>query len=87
MTRNTPDLHTLLAALAYLMTRHTVRNSVDTATGIVHHLEMLLAHPEVQTSSVAQCAYRGLLHEWRNILGRHGLHPAEGKTANTALRH
>lgn len=87
MNRKTPDLHTLLAASSYLMTRHTLRGCADTAAGVVHHLEMLLAHPEVQASTVAQCAYRGLLREWRGILTRHRSYPADNETANTVVRH
>lgn len=87
MNPKTPDLHTLLAASSYLMTRYTLRGCADTAAGVVHHLEMLLAHPEVQTSSVAQCAYCGLLREWRAILNRHRGRPAVNETPNTLVRH
>lgn len=75
----TPDLHTLLAATTYLMTRYSLQrgtenlscSSMSAAEGIKHHLEMLLAHPDVQASPTARSAYQGLLWEWSGILARH----------------
>ncbi len=75
----TPDLHTLLAATTYLMTRYGLQRGTDNLTcgsmsaaeGIKHHLEMLLAHPEVQASATARSAYQGLLCEWCGILAQH----------------
>lgn len=75
----TPDLHTLLAATTYLMTRYGLQRgtenltcaSMSAAEGIKQHLEMLLAHPDIQASPTARSAYQGLLWEWSGILARH----------------
>lgn len=78
MNEKPQDLYTLLAASSYLMTRYSLRCSGDTAQGVVHHLKMLLAHPEIQSSASARAAYHGLLHDWQQILIRHTRpHPLE----------
>ena len=78
MNEKPQDLHILIAASSYLMTRYSLRGSGDTAQGVVHHLKMLLEHPEVQSSASAKIAYRGMLHDWEQILIRHTRpHPFE----------
>ena len=68
MNEKSQDLYILLAASSYLMTRYSQHCSGDAAQGVVHHLKMLLAHPEIQSSTSAKIAYRGLLHDWQQIL-------------------
>ena len=65
------DLPTLLAALAFLMTRYGLYGSVEVAQGITNHLEMLLANAEVQQSPAARNTYELLLTQWRGIVHRH----------------
>lgn len=69
-----PDIHALMTASSYLMTRYTVCASRDMAQGVVDHLKMLLAHSEIQSSSSSVETYSGLLHEWVRILMRHQNH-------------
>ena len=80
--RTTPtDLNTLLAAVGFLMTRYVQCRSPETARGVVHQLEMLLAHPQLMASPAALHTYQALLLRWRTILSRH-----ETATAGERLR-
>lgn len=74
MTEKAPELYTLLSAASYLMTRYTLRSTTETAQGVVHHLKLVLDHPEIQASAVTRFTYSSLLHDWENILGRHIRH-------------
>lgn len=72
----TPDLHTLLAATAYLMTRHSLqqrqgRDAAQTAEAVKQHLEMLLCHPDILASTTACNSYQALLWEWGKIAAHH----------------
>lgn len=73
------DLHNLLTTMTYLMTRYSLQRGTENLTcgsmvaaeGIKQHLELLLAHPDVQTSPSARSAYQGLLCEWCSIVAQH----------------
>ncbi len=71
MKTTPPELHMLLAATAYLMTRYSLHASVSVAQSVAHHLEMLLTHPATQVSPAARSACQGLLLQWREIAARH----------------
>ena len=71
MSTASSELDTLLASVGYLMTRYVLSPSSDVARGVVHQLEMLVAHSQVMTSPVARRTYRSLLQQWRTILERH----------------
>lgn len=82
-----PKLDTLQAGLAYLMTRYSNIVSLRLqlcpaccAVAIVDHLEALLRHPEVQSSSVLSATYSGLVEDWE-VLTEHqeSNHPAVKK--------
>jgi hypothetical protein len=62
-----PDLGILQIALSYLTTRYAIRACPGIAHGVVHHLEHLLAHPEVVASRVMSGAYQRLLDQWLQI--------------------
>lgn len=70
MKSTSPDLSMLLAATGYLMTHYSLRSSEPAAHGVVHHLEMLLAHPQVIESPRLREAYQGLLKQWQEIATR-----------------
>ncbi|BCO31442.1 hypothetical protein TspCOW1_15450 [Thiohalobacter sp. COW1] len=59
-----PRRDLLEAVLLYLMTRHTLQPSPGLARGVVHHLRLLLAHPDLQHTPVDRSAYETLLRDW-----------------------
>ena len=62
-----PDVALIQTALCYLMTRYTLRPCSGLNFTIVHHLQMLLAHPDMAGRPERRKVYYGLLEHWRNI--------------------
>jgi hypothetical protein len=63
------DLTLLQAATTTLMTRFYTQGYPDIASAVVHHLETLLRHSNIQASLVAREVYGDLLTQWRAVLG------------------
>ena len=59
-----PQRDVLEAALMYLMTRYSRKPCPGLARGIMHHLQLLLAHPDLADSPVDRSAYETLLNDW-----------------------
>lgn len=59
-----PHRDVLEAALMYLMTRYSRKPCPGLARGILHHLQLLLAHPDLADSPVDRSAYESLLRDW-----------------------
>ncbi|MAT65674.1 MAG: hypothetical protein CMN57_08515 [Gammaproteobacteria bacterium] len=59
-----PRRDLLEVVLLYLMTRHTLKPSPGLAQGVVHHLRLLLAHPDLRHTPVDRSAYETLLKDW-----------------------
>lgn len=59
-----PHRDVLEAALMYLMTRYTLKPCTGLARGVVHHLHLLLSHPDLEASPVDRSAYESLLRDW-----------------------
>ncbi|WP_298612299.1 hypothetical protein [uncultured Thiothrix sp.] len=78
-TKQTPELHTLLAATSYLLTRYAIQQTqglltcrtFSLAQAIHQHLTMVLQHPELTNASEAERAYQGLYQQWQAILFEH----------------
>lgn len=74
-----PELHTLLAATSYLLTRYAVQQTQGVLTcrtfslaqAIHQHLMLVLQHPELANSSEAEQAYQGIYQQWQSILFEH----------------
>ena len=64
---NLLDVAVIQTALCYLMTRYALRPCSGLVFTIVHHLQMLLAHPDVVRVRERKDVYRELLQHWRNI--------------------
>ncbi|KAB2922091.1 MAG: hypothetical protein F9K25_19665 [Candidatus Contendobacter sp.] len=62
-----PDVALIQTALCYLMTRYTLRPCSGLNFTIVHHLQMLLAHPDMARRPERGKVYRELLQHWRSI--------------------
>ncbi|BAZ93521.1 hypothetical protein TspCOW1_15400 [Thiohalobacter sp. COW1] len=71
VTAEHPHRDVLEAALMYLMTRYTQKPCPGLARGIMHHLQMLLAHPDLADSPVDRSAYESLLNDWGLIAFEH----------------
>lgn len=56
-----PDAALIQTALCYLMTRYTLRPCSGLIFTIVHHLQMLLAHPDVA------CLPERRIQHWKSI--------------------
>ncbi|MDG4597719.1 MAG: hypothetical protein P9F75_18875 [Candidatus Contendobacter sp.] len=63
-----PDVALIQTALCYLMTRYTLRPCSGLNFTIVHHLQMLLAHPDVARLPERRKIHRELLQQWRSIV-------------------
>ena len=78
-SENNTDVHTTLAATAYLLTRYALLRGTDeltcqtltTAKSIHQHFSILLEQPEVQLSNAAHDSYSSLLQDWETIIVRH----------------
>ncbi|ADE13920.1 hypothetical protein Nhal_0740 [Nitrosococcus halophilus Nc 4] len=57
----------LEATVCYLMTRFMTHPCSQTARAIVHHLQLLAEHPEVQDEAESDKVYGKLLEEWQVI--------------------
>lgn len=62
------DLTLLQVATTTLMTRFYAQGCPGIASAVVHHLETLLNHPDIQASLVASEDYGSLLTQWRTVL-------------------
>ena len=62
-----PDAALIQTALCYLMTRYTLRPCSGLIFTIVHHLQMLLAHPDMARLPERRKIHRELLQQWRSI--------------------
>lgn len=60
-----PDV--IQAALHYLMTRYHQKPGRGLALAVVHHLEMLVDHPEFSPNEVGNDVYAKLLQTWTTI--------------------
>lgn len=65
-----PETGLIQTALCYLMTRYTLRPCFGLVCTIVHHLQMLLAHPDVAGLPERRKVYCGLLQDWQRIADR-----------------
>ncbi len=61
------DLSTLQITLSYLMTRYARTGSPQVAGAVIHHLSMILAHPNTPADSNLAETYRALLRQWREL--------------------
>lgn len=63
-----PDVAVIQTALCYLMTRYALRPCSGLVFTIAHHLQMLLAHPDVtRLPEERKKIHRELLQHWRSI--------------------
>lgn len=62
-----PETGLIQTALCYLMTRYTLRPCTGLIFTIVHHLQMLLAHPDMAGLPERRKIYYGLLQHWKHI--------------------
>ncbi len=67
----------LQSALAYLMSRHTMITTMQlqgcaacSALSVSQHLEMLIQHPELE-SSILRGTYNSLLPDWQGLAQHH----------------
>ena len=58
-----PDV--LVATLGFLMARYEKLPSRATAETVVQVMEVLLAHPDFETSVDERSAYKSILKQWR----------------------
>jgi hypothetical protein len=65
-----PDPALIQTALCSLMTRHTVRPCLGLVYTILHHLQMLLAHPDMVNLPEQRNVYDQLLQQWQHIAQR-----------------
>ncbi len=65
-----PDPALIQTALCYLMTRHTVRPCLGLVYTIMHHLQMLLAHPDMAGLPERRKVHDQLLQQWKHIAER-----------------
>ncbi len=79
MKPTSSDINMLLAATGYLMTHYSLCSNEKTAHGVVHHLEMILAHPRILDSPRTHKVYQGLLGQWHEIVTRHQCIDKPGK--------
>jgi hypothetical protein len=63
-----PDTEVLQATLHYLMTRYSEKPNRGIAMAVLHHLEMLIGHPEFRSDETGYQVYRKLLKTWTNIV-------------------
>ena len=61
------DATLIQTALCYLMTRYTLRPCFGLVCTIVHHLQMLLAHPDMACLPERSKTYYELLQHWKTI--------------------
>ncbi|MGF1615879.1 MAG: hypothetical protein ACFCVA_18775 [Gammaproteobacteria bacterium] len=62
------DSALIQAALCYLMTRHALRPCPGLVYMILHHLQMLLAHPDMVSLPERRNVYDQLLQHWKHIV-------------------
>jgi cob(I)alamin adenosyltransferase len=62
-----PDPALIQTALCSLMTRHTVRPCLGLVYTILHHLQMLLAHPDLAGWPELRKIHCDLLRHWRGV--------------------
>ncbi|MDS4028691.1 MAG: hypothetical protein RKO66_01265 [Candidatus Contendobacter sp.] len=62
-----PDAALIQTALCYLMTRYTLRPYSGLIFTIMHHLQMLLADPDVACLPERRKIHRKLLQHWKSI--------------------
>ena len=65
-----PEPALIQTALCYLMTRHTLRPCPGLVYTILHHLQMLLAHPDMVNLPERRNVYDQLLQQWQHIAKR-----------------
>lgn len=68
-----PDILILRDATCYLMTYYAKRPRYCAAQGVVHHLKMLISHPDFGKYSKGFDTYQELLRQWQEIVQRHEL--------------
>lgn len=62
-----PEAGLIQVALCHLMTRYALKPCMGLLFTIIHHLQMLLAHPDIAGLPERQKAYYGLLQDWNRI--------------------
>lgn len=83
-----PDTALIQTALCYLTTRYTVRPCSGLAHMIVHHLQMLLAHPDMAGLPEREKIHRKLLQHWRHVADEHWRpSPYPGTAAQRGVMH
>lgn len=66
-----PEMAVIQTALCYLMTRYAARPCAGLIITIVHHLRMLLTHPDTMVLSEEQRKiYRDMLQQWQSMAER-----------------
>ena len=82
-----PHRDVLEAALMYLMTRYTLKPCAGLARGVVHHLHLLLSHPDLEASPVDRSAYESLLRDWGLIAFEASSSLQTTPRENTGMQH
>lgn len=82
-----PEVAVIQTALCYLMTRYATRPCAGLIITIVHHLRMLLAHPDTMVLSEEQRKiYREMLQQWQSVAERQQVaHPHRTRTQPVVL--
>jgi len=62
-----PELSMLQSSLSYLMTRYARTGSTQVASAVIHHLSMILEHPDLSLYSGGNEIYRAMLLQWRDL--------------------
>lgn len=61
-----PDLPTLHSALSYLMTRYARTGSEEVIDAVIHHLAMIIEHPEMRRCASLE-VYSAILKQWQDL--------------------
>lgn len=85
------SIETMQSDLAYLMTRYSMTSGLKlkrcpscAALAVVHHLQLLLEHPGVASSSTLNNAYLGLYDDWAALAQRHEQETAQRQLNNVS---
>ena len=62
-----PEIGFIQITLCYLMTRYALRPCTGLLFTIIHHLQILLAHPDLADLPERKKTYYGLLQDWNRI--------------------
>lgn len=65
------DPHVLKNACLYLMSHYAHHPCITVAHGVVHHLELLLLHPDTRLNEENRNICKSTLEQWREIAKRH----------------